>query len=148
MLQQSNLLVVRKPGGLHGSVRQEEEGRETNDNSDTSQDDKHDTPASEASAGGDMLEAVRNGTTKDLAQAQAEIPEREARSLLRFCIPLAANEHQRRPNSCLEDTQEDTRDEQRLVVVSSGTASSGNAPEGDIESEPFGSWDDLEEVGY
>ena len=128
VLEQGNLLTRRQPPSLHGCVREEQEGAETNEHSDATQSHKHDTPASKRGTGTNVLEAKRHSTSDNLAQAQTEIPEGKPRSLLRLGVPLAADEHQGRTDGGLEDTQEDSRHEERGVVVSGSTTGGSDAP--------------------
>lgn len=92
-----------------------------------------------------MLEAVGSSTSKDLAKPKAEVPEGKSRGLLRLCVPLAADQQKRGANGGFEDANENSRDQQGLVVVRGCTACSRNTPESDVESEPFSSGDLLEE---
>lgn len=146
MLQQGNLLGVAQPAGLHGRVRDEEDGADANGDGQAAEDDEHDAPAGKARAGSDMLEAVGDGAAEDLAEAETEVPEGEARGLLRLGVPLGADEHQGGTDGGLEDTQEDAGDEKGLVVVGGGTAGGCGAPEDDVGAQPLGRWNHLEEV--
>lgn len=93
-----------------------------------------------------MLEAEGDGAADDLAEAEAEVPEGEARGLLRLCVPLAADDHEGGADGGLEDAEEDAGDEESLVAGSGSTAGRGDAPKGDIEAEPLCGGEPLEEV--
>lgn len=128
MLQQSNLLLVRQPTSLHGGVGKEEESSETDHDGDEAENNKHGAPPSKRSSRAHMLEAIRNETTNNLAKTQTQVPKRKTRGLLGLGVPLAADEHQGRTNCSLKDTEEDTGDEEGLVVVGGGTTSGRDTP--------------------
>lgn len=146
VLEKGELLDIRKPFSLHRSVGQEKDDGKTSDDGNAAEDYKHGAPSRQSGIGSNMLEAIRDSTTQNLAETETKVPKREARSLLRLCVPVAANEHEGRTNSGLKHAEEDARDEQGLVVVRGSTAGGSNTPEGDVEAEPLGSRKSLEEV--
>ena len=148
MLEQRNLLGIGQPAGLHGCVGEEEESAQAEDDRQAAKHDKHDAPASKTRAGRNVLEAVRNGAADDLAKAETQVPEGEARGLFGLGVPLAADEHQRGSDGGLEDTEEDAGDEQRLVVLGRSSGGRGDAPKRDVESEPLGGRDLLQEIDW
>lgn len=93
-----------------------------------------------------MLEAIRHGTSDNLANTETEVPERETRGLLGLCIPLAADEDQGRADGGLKDAKEDTGDEESLVIGGGGGAGGCDAPAGDVGTEPLRGGHHLEEV--
>lgn len=93
-----------------------------------------------------MLEAKGDDASNDLSAAQTQVPEGKTRSLLLLRIVLTAQKHQGGSNGGLEDTEEDSRGEQRWVVFGTGRGSSSDAPEGYIDSQPFGRGDLLQQV--
>jgi len=58
-----------------------------------------------------VLKGVGHGSTEDLAQAEAKIPEGEARGLLGLGVPLAADEDERGADGGLEDSEKYAGDE-------------------------------------
>lgn len=126
MLQESDFLSIGQPLGLHRGVGDEEQNADADENGDDTEGDEHDAPASEAGAG-DVLEAVGDGAADDLAEAQSEVPEGEARGGLGLGVVLAADEHEGGTDGGLEDAEEDAGHEEGLVVVRGGTASRGNS---------------------
>lgn len=94
MLEESDLLIVRQPFGLHGSIRKENDDARTNDDGDEAEGKEHGSPSSKLGIRAHVLEAKRYNTANDLAEAETKVPEREARSRLRLGIPLTADEHQ------------------------------------------------------
>lgn len=146
VLKKSNLFRVGQPLRLHGGVWEEEDYGDTNGDGNTAEDNEHGAPASQTTAGSDMLEAIGHGATEDLTEAETHVPEGEAGSLLGLGVPLAANEHERGTNGGLEDAEKDAGDEEGAVIGGSGAAGRGNTPEGDVNTEPLAGGHHLEKV--
>jgi|SRR5690242_2304385 len=91
MFQQRNLFCIIKPSCLHRRVWYEQERRQSNHNSQTSESDEHDTPSSKPSSRCHVLEAIGDGTTNDLSEPKTTIPEGEARRLFGLGVPLRAD---------------------------------------------------------
>lgn len=138
VLEQGHLFADRQPLGLHRRIGDEQDDREANDDGQAAEGDKHNAPAGQGGGGRDVLEAVRDDAADDLAEAEAEVPERETRSLLRLGVPLAADDGEGGGDGGLEDAEEDARGEDAAVVVGGGTAGRRDAPEGHVEAEPLG----------
>lgn len=92
-----------------------------------------------------MLKAEGDETTEDLAYTKARVPDTEARRLFSLGIVLAADDHQRGTDRCLENSQKDSSDRQCGIVLDGSGGSGNNTPEENISPKPFCSWDLLKE---
>ena len=135
MVQEGSLLGVGQKAGGHGGIRKDEESGETDHDRETAKEDEHDPPALERRV--NLLEAPAHEATNNLAYAKATVPEAEAGSLLRFGVPLTADEHQGRSDCGFEDAEEDTSGQESRVIRGGSCASRGDAPERDVHSEPL-----------
>ena len=95
-----------------------------------------------------MLKPEREHTPYDLASAQSTIPDCEARTLLFFRVPLAADQHQARDDRCFKYAKENSSCQKRLIVGSSCGTSCRYAPEYDVDPEPPTCWELVEEIHY
>jgi hypothetical protein len=147
VLEESNLFAIREPLGLHRSIWEKQDDAQAGDDGGYAESNEHGAPSGQGSIGAHVLEAVGDGAADNLANTETKIPEGEAGSLFGFGVPLTADEHKRGADRGFEDTEEDARDEEGLVVVGSGTTCSRDTPQNDVGSEPFGSRHNLKEVG-
>lgn len=82
MLQKSNLLRLRDPLGCHWVLWQEDVGRNADNDSAESQDDKHDPPICYGnSIVAHKLEAERSECADDLTNSHAAVPDAEPQGL-------------------------------------------------------------------
>lgn len=95
-----------------------------------------------------MLESERDDTADNLSNTQTHIPEGKPGCLFTARIILATQQHQGWTHGRLEDTEENSCDQQTAVVGGAGRGSRSDAPEKDVTSEPFGRGGFLEAVDY
>ena len=65
--------------------------------------------------------------------------------MLGTCVPHAAEEHKAGCDGGFEDSEEDTRGEEGGVVVRGGGTGASDAPGDDVEAEPLGGGELLED---
>lgn len=149
MLQKSDLLRLGDPLGRHWVFWQEHVGRNADNDSAESQDDKHDPPICYGNcAVANELEAEGSECADNLTNSYAAVPDAEPQGLLLPGVPLTANEDQARPNGSFEDTEEDSRDQESVVIVYSCYGSGRNAPQEYISGQPLGGRDFAEDESY
>lgn len=95
-----------------------------------------------------MLETKRDETADYLSNTQPQIPEGKPGCLFTARIVLATQQHQGWTHGRLEDTKENSCDQQSTVVGGSARRSGSDAPEKDVTPKPFGCGNFLEEVDY
>lgn len=109
MLCNHSLLLLGQEFRGRWGVRNQEEGREAQNNSNAAQHDEHHPPTLESQVC-HVLECKRQEPSNNLAYAKSAIPESESWALLRLGIPLAAHQSQSRHYRCFADSQEDASD--------------------------------------
>lgn len=130
MLQKGDLLRLGDPLGRHWVLWQEDVGRNADNDGAESQNDKHDPPICYGNCiVADELETEGGECADDLANAHAAVPDAEPQGLLLPRVPLTANEDQAWPNGSFEDAEEDSRDQEGVVIVYSCHGGSRNAPQ-------------------
>lgn len=146
MLQKSDLLQLRDPLRRHRILRQEDVRRNADNDSADPQDDKHDPPICYGNCiVANKLEAEGSECADDLTNSYAAVPDAEPQGLLLPRVPLTANENQARSNGSFEDTEEDPRDQESVVIVYSCYGSSRNPPQEYIGRQPLGGRDFAED---
>ena len=145
MLEHHDLAMIRKKLGLHWCIREPIRRRYPNHHHHEPQHDEHHPPAGKGFSP-HLLKRKRHQPTCYLAYTQAQIPEREPGRLLRLGLPLATDEHQGRPNSGLEDTQQDPHGKEAAIVLYCSCAGRHDVPQGDVEAQPFSGREFLQEI--
>lgn len=135
VLEESALLGVGHPWGLHRAVRDAKVDEATDDDGDAAENDEHDAPIGDGGVG-DVLKTEGGEGTQDLAQTDAAVPQSEAGGLFGLGVPLTADDHEAGTDCGLKDTEEDTGDEETSVVTSGSDDSGGHAPEDSVDAEP------------
>ncbi len=146
VVQQGQLLRAGQPARRHGAVGDDPGGQGAERAGDEAQHDEHGAPAGQRRGGRDRLEAEGHEAADDLRDAQPAVPQAEARRLLRARVPLRRHQHQAGRDRRLEDAQEGPRHDERRVVVRRGGAGRRDAPEEDVQAEPFARGDLLQDV--
>lgn len=148
MIQERKSLLPRQPPRHHRRIRDDPRRQHAQNARHRSQRNKHRPPSAERCAGANILEPKTHQPAENLRNAQSAIPEAEAGGLLGARVPLRADEHETRRDGGLEDAEEDAGDDERGVVVGGGGAGGGDAPEEDVQAEPFPGGDFLEDVAW
>jgi hypothetical protein len=93
-----------------------------------------------------MLEAPGDETSENHTTRGTLVPPDESQDLLVLCVPLAADEHERRRDTSLEDSREYSGGREPAHRGRGGGAGSGNSPAEEGDCEVFANWEALEEV--
>jgi hypothetical protein len=133
VLQKSSLLGITEPLRFHGGVWKDEEGGQSNQSSRKADEHEHGLPCVEALVC-DVLEHKGYKASDDLSKPETGIPHRESRGLLSLGVVLTADQHQAWGDSSLENSEEDTCDEERVVVESSGSCCTRDSPEENVDT--------------
>ena len=145
MPQQVNFLVPRQEPSFHGSIWQQEHVSQPKCRTKSPNNDEHYFPGPEICVLS-MLETERNQSSNNLTETDACGPYGKSKCLLRFGVPLAADQEKRWDDSRLRYTQENPCQQESSVVSHARGCSCDGPPQEHVQREPCGRWNLLEET--